>query len=247
MITTLNEEAKNELHGLLNLASHELLTPVAALKGILYLMQNVNDTETDETTKRQYLQLLDQSTERIHRMIRRVLMYDGIKNNIPINKPGNTTVNNILCLQILRKHATEINRVNDLCYDLELPSDINLSMPQEYFLMIVEELVCNAFKFSSVGKKVSVHVKIDSSQKKLIIKIEDQGVGLSAEEINNIKPYTQFNRKKQEQQGIGLGLYLVKTLVSMYSGKINITSATEQGTTVIVELPIVNTIDSNPD
>lgn len=245
MITTLNEEAKKELHGLLNLASHELLTPVSALKGLLYLMKE--EHRQDEETKQRFMLLLEQSTDRIHRMIKRVLMYDCIKNNIPIDKPGIAKLNNLLCLQVLRKHVSEINRINDLFYDLELPADISLSIPQDYFLLIVEELVCNAFKFTPIGKKVTVNIKTDSSQKYAIIEIIDQGIGLSVEEINNINPYTQFNRKKQEQQGIGLGLYLVKTLVSMYSGKINITSATEQGTTVIVELPIVNITDSNPD
>jgi two-component system sensor histidine kinase/response regulator len=67
------------------------------------------------------------------------------------------------------------------------------------------------------------------------VTITDQGRGLTVEEISRIGAFQQFDRKKHEQQGLGLGLVLVQKLSSLYKAKFSIKSEPSEGTTVQIE------------
>jgi two-component system sensor histidine kinase/response regulator len=99
---------------------------------------------------------------------------------------------------------------------------------------IVEELVDNACKFSRQGTPVIVELDSDG---RLIV--TDEGRGLTVEEINHIGAFQQFDRKKHEQQGLGLGLVLVQNLAASSGAKFLITSQPGEGTKVEIAFPSV--------
>jgi signal transduction histidine kinase len=66
----------------------------------------------------------------------------------------------------------------------------------------------------------------------------DKGRGMSAEQIENMGAYVQFNRKVYEQQGSGLGLTVAKQLIEMHGGSLSIQSDVGHGTTVTVRVPL---------
>lgn len=70
-----------------------------------------------------------------------------------------------------------------------------------------------------------------------MIEVRDIGKGFVLESLDQIAPFKQFNRSKMEQQGLGIGLYLVKRLVEFNNGELKINSTEEVGTTVTVSLP----------
>ena len=69
-----------------------------------------------------------------------------------------------------------------------------------------------------------------------IIKVKDNGIGISEEHHNNI--YDMFYRAENSSGGSGLGLYIVKEMIGKLNGKIHFESNTGQGTTFILELPV---------
>ncbi len=75
---------------------------------------------------------------------------------------------------------------------------------------MVEELVDNACKFSRQGTPVEVELSAEG-----LLSITDQGRGMTAAEIEQIGAFRQFDRKKHEQQGLGLGLVLVQKLAAL--------------------------------
>ncbi len=77
-------------------------------------------------------------------------------------------------------------------------------MSEEYFSKIVNELVQNAFKFSE--PESPVQVRLAETFNGVEFSVTDQGRGFSTEQIRRIGAYMQFDRKMQEQQGLGLGL-----------------------------------------
>jgi signal transduction histidine kinase len=103
------------------------------------------------------------------------------------------------------------------------------------FLKIVEELIDNAFKFSDVGTPVSV--ALEQKERHLFLFINDQGRGMTKEQIENVGAYRQFERKVYEQKGFGLGLVLAKRIAELYGGKLIIKSAPGDGTALVVLLP----------
>ena len=70
-----------------------------------------------------------------------------------------------------------------------------------------------------------------------IIEVRDIGKGFILESLDQIAPFKQMNRNKLEQQGLGIGLYLVKRLIEFNSGELKIVSSEDVGTTVTVTLP----------
>ncbi len=108
-------------------------------------------------------------------------------------------------------------------------------MAEEYFKKIVAELVQNAFKFSEAGSPV--HVALKAAGEEIEFSVHDHGRGLSTEHIRRIDAYVQFERKMQDQEGLGLGLAIAKKLAELHGGRLTLASSKETGTTVTVRLP----------
>jgi signal transduction histidine kinase len=108
---------------------------------------------------------------------------------------------------------------------------------EEYLAKIVDELVQNAFKFSSPGTRVNV--AFGDSSNGVALTVGDQGRGFSTEQITKVGAYMQFDRKMQEQQGLGLGLIIAKRLTELHGGTLSIQSDPGNATTITVKLPKV--------
>ena len=102
MNKVITEQYKNAMHDLMKLAAHELLTPVSALKGLVYLMQT---TPEDLDDRNEYIFLLDYVTDRIHRTINYVLLFENFKNEMNVYQSGKETLINQLFLSPIIKHS----------------------------------------------------------------------------------------------------------------------------------------------
>jgi two-component system, sensor histidine kinase and response regulator len=111
----------------------------------------------------------------------------------------------------------------------------SISVKQEDLSHMVEELVDNACKFSRKGTPVTVELGVDG---RLIV--TDEGRGLTPEEIDRIGAFQQFDRKKYEQQGLGLGLVLVQRLALQYRAEFSMKSQPGKGTQVQISFPLTD-------
>jgi signal transduction histidine kinase len=128
--------------------------------------------------------------------------------------------------------ASAARRTGDLALDLV---DQPVPMSEDYLAKIVDELVQNAFKFSDPGTRVSV--TLSGFPNGLMLSVTDHGRGFSMEDITKVGAYMQFDRKIQEQQGLGLGLVIAKRLTELHGGALSIKCERGSGTTVTVKLP----------
>ena len=87
------------------------------------------------------------------------------------------------------------------------------------------------------GKRVSVTLSALSNG--VVLSVTDQGRGFSTEHITKVGAYMQFDRKMQEQQGLGLGLVIARRLTELHGGTLSIQSERGAATTVAVKLPKV--------
>jgi signal transduction histidine kinase len=110
-------------------------------------------------------------------------------------------------------------------------------MAEDYFKKIVTELVQNALKFSKPG--TTVRVRLAPEKGETVFSVTDAGRGFSQEQIHRIGAYLQFERKMQDDQGLGLGLAIAKKLVESHGGTLSIESDQSTGSTVTVRLPAV--------
>lgn len=126
-------------------------------------------------------------------------------------------------------------RYNDLEFS-QSPDGLKIEIASESFHKIVEELIDNAFKFSDLGSKVQI--KMYKTTDEFIFELNDDGRGMTEEQINNVGAYKQFERSVYEQQGVGLGLSIAKRLVEIHDGKFTIISKPNKGTKIIFSLKI---------
>jgi signal transduction histidine kinase len=132
-----------------------------------------------------------------------------------------------------RDQAKKAQRPDDLHLELE---NCSLAISEDYLGRMLDELVQNAFKFSPSGKEVQVRMTPSGSS--VVITVSDQGRGFSTEHVTRVGAYMQFDRKMQEQQGLGLGLAISKRLAELHGGTLAIQSVKDHHTTVSITLPM---------
>jgi signal transduction histidine kinase len=240
---TVREEAERKLADLRDNISmmlpHEMRTP---LNGILAYGEILAADAPTMTPKEiaEMGQVIYDSGKRLERLIENFLIYAQLEllNTDPQN------LNNVLRKQtpapgpLIEKHAREqaalAKRSNDLVLEV---ANVPMPISSEYLSKIVEELVQNAFKFSSAGSRVGV--TLGDTDNSVTLTVSDNGRGFSTEHITKVGAYMQFDRKMHEQQGLGLGLTIVRRLTELHGGTLAIQSEKGTGTSVSVKLPKV--------
>lgn len=134
--------------------------------------------------------------------------------------------------------TAEFNRKGDLYTHLE-PSSVQF--PQEFLEFIINELLGNACRYSTRGSSLKLTGQKQMGTYK--ITIQDQGIGfVKGKSLEDIAPYIRLDQDQSRNSGLGLGLYNVKTLVSLFDGSISLSSEAGVGTAISVILKVV---DSN--
>lgn len=244
---TVRDEAERKLASLRDNISlmlpHELRTP---LNGILAYGEMLA-TEAATLKPAEVVEMghvIHQSGKRLERLVENFLIYAQLE--LVASDPKNVNALRIgqaeNPVSLIEKHAAaqaaQANRSPDLSLDL---ADIRVPMVEEYLAKIVDELVQNAFKFSRAGSPV--RVKLDETFNAVMLSVSDQGCGFSTEQISRIGAYMQFDRRMQEQQGLGLGLTIAKRLVALHGGTLSIESAKDNGATITAKLPKTRPVD----
>ncbi|MCA9909399.1 MAG: sensor histidine kinase, partial [Anaerolineae bacterium] len=134
---------------------------------------------------------------------------------------------------VLNPHAPSRSREADLI--LEIGESKSIAIGEEYLNKIVEELIDNACKFSAPDTPIKVEGK--QTDQGYNFSVSDQGIGMTAEQIDTIDAYIQFDRNRMEQQGTGLGLAICRLLAELHGGTFTVVSEPEAGTTVKIFLP----------
>ena len=104
------------------------------------------------------------------------------------------------------------------------------------FLQIIRNLLTNAYKYSGEVKKIHVHCNYHPGN--VLIFIQDQGIGIEDESMPYI--FEPFFRAPSvnTKDGVGLGLFIVKSLMNFHNGKITVVSEKEKGTKMILTFPV---------
>jgi len=229
-------EKMNALRSSITLAlPHELQTPLSGIMGLSELLM-IQDEELIPEEVYEYAEGIHRSAERLQRLIQNYLLYSKL---MLLQSQGQTTFTSpypcnsqMIISKIGDRKIKEYERTNDLELDLV---EFDLAVSSEDFIKIVDELIDNAFKYSNQGSKVAIKTQVIDQQ--WIFTIQDSGRGMNESQIANIGAYMQFERQFYEQQGLGLGLVLAKTLIEFYGGNIDIQSQEDLGTKISVTIP----------
>jgi two-component system sensor histidine kinase/response regulator len=239
---TIREEAEKKMAVLRDSISmmlpHELRTP---LNGILaYGEILAADAATLQPAEIAEMgQTIHESGKRLERLIENFLIYSQIEvlesdpqRASALRKKKTVAPGKIVEARAAHQ-AEQANRQADLAMQL---ADKPVAISEDYLTKIIDELSHNAIRFSAAGKPIQI--TLQPSETHLVLTIRDQGRGMRSEDIAKIGAYMQFDRKQNEQQGLGLGLIISKRLTELHGGSLAIQSEPGVGTTIVVQLPL---------
>jgi K+-sensing histidine kinase KdpD len=130
----------------------------------------------------------------------------------------------------------------DRSHDAEVFAlESTLQIGEEHLIKIIQEIADNCFKYSEPGTKVKISTNIEKNYYNIIF--VDHGIGLKTNDIGHIDAYMQFERTHNEQQGLGLGLSIVRKILDIYHGDIELDSEPMKYTKVIISIPISENAD----
>lgn len=230
------ESTLNELRGTLAAKmSHELNTPLNGIIGTIdVLMADLENMDLGEI--REMLGWADESAQRLEGLTRKFLTYLELEVSSKHQQSFKSAHTNFAKAAVeakLREAASRAQRSDDLVLELE---DAEIAISEPNLWIILQELLDNAVKFSVVGSIIRIRSQVADNI--FYLSVHDCGRGMTDEQITRIGAFIQFDRQNYEQQGVGLGLKIVKKIVELARGQFSITSVCQEQTTVNISLPI---------
>jgi len=228
--TKVVEQIRNNLYSTL---PHEFFTPLAGVFGLTELLQEeLDDLSKDEI--RPILKDIHTAAKRLHRTLRNYLFIAELdrKRETPAAPLDPAVVEQALQAG-LSAAAERHQRRADLHPVLQTaplragPSEVTA---------LAEELADNALSFSR--KDSPVHFRTEVADGWFLLTVTDEGRGMTPKQLQQLGLFQQHERKKFEQQGLGLGLVLARRIVQRAGGDFAIESEAGRGTTVRVRLPV---------
>lgn len=222
-----NETLKSDF---ISNVSHEFKTPLSSIQGYATLLQ---DESLSKSEKERYLKCIIQSTSSLSELVNNILKITKIDNQkISIEKQ-----NYELDEQIRESILSFENEWNnkEIEFDLELEK-IHINADKVLMVNVWNNLISNAIKYSH--PKGVIHIRLYQEDKKIIIIIKDEGIGIPQESLPYIFDKFYQVEKSHNGEGNGLGLALVKKIVNLSNGTIKVNSKINQGSEFIITLPL---------
>jgi two-component system sensor histidine kinase/response regulator len=237
----LRQEAEKKLADLRDNISmmlpHELRTPLNGIVAYGEILAAEATTLPPAEIAEMGQVILD-SGKRLERLIENFLIYAQIEllgtdpQKVSALRHKQTQAPAKLIEERARGQARAASRAEDLVLEL---AERPIAISEDYLAKIVEELAQNAFKFSEPS--TPVRVTLSDLPNGVALAVTNRGRGFSTEHIRKVGAYMQFDRKMQEQQGLGLGLTIARRLTELHGGTLTIQSERGSATTVTVKLP----------
>lgn len=218
---------------------HELRTPLNGILGITDLMRDElqRGSYPSPSQLEENIGILHESGVRLLHLIENYLLYYELR--LASANPERSGLYSRYSVSVPPPpdffHAIEERhgRANDLIVEME-PRIVGIN--EELVWKILTEVIDNALKFSDPHNPVQICGLEEDG--KYVVTIVDHGVGMTEEQIESVAPFTQFDRQQTEQQGLGLGLCLVRLIAQVCSLDFSLSSTPGKGTLVSVALPI---------
>lgn len=236
----INDHLERLRENIITALPHELRTPLNTILGFSEMLKLEAPALRPEQVS-DWADHIHLAAQQLYRLIENYLYYVQIQ--VARHNPeareefeqAALTDAHVLADMQIEKTLQKYGRTANTVQLLPAPT---LKTDQRAFMKILDEILDNASKFSPGDTPIHVTTQITPDGDYYQICIRDEGRGISPQQIQQIGAYMQFERGFYEQQGMGMGLNLVKNLIELYGGHLHVTSH-KIGTQVCVQFPIV--------
>ncbi len=214
--------------------SHELRSPLTAVRGNLDLLQRGAASDPEE--RAQVIEAIDSETARMSRLVSDLLLLARQDAGVPIAKQ--TFELDTLLLEVYRQAQLTAKSVTLV---LGAEDQAVIVGDRDRLKQVLLNLVDNAVKYTPQGGKVILSLTKDDMWVK--VAVQDTGIGIASENIPNLfdRFYRVDKARSRDAGGTGLGLAIAKSVVDAHNGKITVDSQVGKGSTFTVWLPLAET------
>jgi PAS domain S-box-containing protein len=216
-----------------NIISHEFRNPLATINNAVDNLINYSHKLSEERKKHR-LANIKKSCTSIANLIEEVLILSKLESGKVICKPNSLDFG-AYCRDLVAEFEL-ISQKRAIALELQIEGDCNsLWLDQRLINLALRNIIGNAIKFSPEDSKVNIKTVRDGD--KVIVSIADRGIGIPAEELDQLFESFYRGSNNASIEGTGLGLSIAKQMVDLCGGTISVASEANQGTTFTIKLP----------
>ena len=209
--------------------SHEMKTPLSVMQNYGTLLQGA---ELSQEKRIEYAKGVTDASRRMADMMTNILKLNRLENQQIFPKMEVFDLGEQLC-ECLLQYESVWEKTN-IEIETDIAEDVKVKADAELLSLVWNNLFSNAFKFTEAGGTVSVSLAATSHH--AIVKVRDTGCGMTPEIGAHIFEKFYQGDTSHSTQGNGLGLALVKRVVDIMQGEINVESTVGKGTTFTVKI-----------
>jgi two-component system phosphate regulon sensor histidine kinase PhoR len=229
-------EIKNDF---INNMTHEFKTPIATISLAVDAIRN-EKVQKDVSKLSYFSEIIKEENQRMNRQVETILKSALMdRQEVQLNlKPlhVHTFIRDVADNFMLRLHEKQ----GSLEMDLNAPNDL-IEGDEVHISNLINNLMDNAVKYSKENVPPKICITTSSNDKKFILRLEDNGIGMTRETVKRIfeKFYRAHTGNIHNVKGFGLGLSYVKTVVEAHQGSIKVDSTLGKGSCFTIELPLM--------
>lgn len=211
--------------------SHELKTPIAVINSYATIIQN---PEISEEERSEYARIIVNASSNLSDLITSILRLNKLENQQIFPEKNRFILNEQICECMLNFESEWESK--KLIIETELDEEIRINADADLLSLVWSNLISNAVKFCDEGD--SVHVSLKKEDEKAVVRIRDTGCGMSEEILDKIFEKFYQGDTSRATKGNGLGLALVKRVIDIVGGEIEVRSREGEGTEFTVRIDI---------
>lgn len=230
-------EIKNDF---INNMTHELKTPISSISLAAQMLGDEAVTKSPQMMAHLGRVVQDES-KRLRFLVEKVLQMSMFDRQKAIFKPKELDLNEMV-ENAAQSFQLRVEHTGGKIYTEIEAIDSALLVDEIHFTNAIFNLMDNAVKYSKPDQPLYIYLRTWNDANHLYLSIRDTGLGMKKEVLRKIwdKFYRAHTGNRHDVKGFGLGLAYVKKIVELHNGKISVESVLGEGTTFVIQLPIID-------
>ena len=226
-------EAQNQKSKFIMGISHDLRTPVAVIKGYTEAISDGIISSKEEV--KNAMELITAKTNQLENMIDTLINYTKL-NTTEIRQSMKTQSITDFLSEILKEEQTIGNVFNrKITVDINFDKDVLVPFDRQLATRVFENLFNNALRYTNENDTITLQSFIQNNN--VIYKITDSGIGIDENDLKNIFEMFYRGTNSRREEGMGIGLSVVKNIIDTHGWKIEVESKKSEGTTFTISIP----------
>ena len=217
--------------------SHDLRTPLTMIKSYAEMIRDISG---DDKEKREaHLQVIMDESDRLNGLVEDLLTVSRLQSGKITIEPGEFSLTQ--AVESIVHTYTIMEEAGEYHFDVDLPMEYFVFGDEEKIKQVLTNLITNAIKFS--GEDKVVEVSLNKKGRSVRCSVTDHGVGIAQEDLDHIweRYYRSSSNMIRASEGSGLGLSIVKEILTLHNCHFGVDSTIGEGSTFWFEMDLLRT------